>query len=145
MLHFCRTAQSVRLKDLSKFKTFDIRRYFSRIDWFSIYNTKFGVSGPFSPSYDPFGRIWNFCIFAEQLSQLFCRIYRNFKLLIFVEISVESIYFRFTTLNLECLDHFHQVSIHLAGFENFAFLQNSSVSSFAVFIKISNFLYSSKF
>ena len=70
------------------------------------------------------------------INQLLCRIYQNFKLLIFVKNSVESIYFRFTTLNLECLDHFHQVLIHLAGFENFGFLQNSLVSSFAVFIKI---------
>ena len=106
ILHFCRTPQSALLQDLSKYQTFDIRWNLSRIDWFSNYNTKFEVSGLFSLSFDPFGRIWKFCISAEQLSQLFCKIYRNFKLLIFVKISLVLIDFRCKIVNLECLDHF---------------------------------------
>ena len=83
--HFCKTAKSALLLDLSKLHTLDICRNFSRIDWFSYYNTTFGVSAPFFRSLDPLGRILKFCISTEQRSQLFCRIYRNFKLLIFVE------------------------------------------------------------
>ena len=65
---------SALLKDLSKFQTFGIRRNFSWIDWFSNNNTKFCVFGPFSPSFDWFGRIWKCCISTKQLSQLFVEI-----------------------------------------------------------------------
>ena len=119
MLHFW---SQLFCKIHGNIQIFDIRWSFSRIDWFSSYNTKFEVSGPFLPIFDPFGRIWNILHFCRQL---FCRIYRNFKHMLFVEILVESIDFRFTTLILKCLDNLHHILIHLAGFENFAFLQKS--------------------
>ena len=107
---------SALLKDLSKFQTFGIRRNFSWIDWFSNNNTKFYAFRPFSPSFNPFGRIWKCRVSVEQLKQLVCRIYRNFKLLIFVDISAESIDFPIKTLNFVRLGHFHQVLIDMAGF-----------------------------
>ena len=66
-----------------------------------------------------FSFLWKFCISAEELSQLFCKIHWNFKLLICVEFSFEWIDLRITTLNLKYLDHICTILSCLAWFEDF--------------------------
>ena len=129
-MHFCRTAQSALLQYLSKYQIFDIRRNFSWIEWFSLYNTKFEVSEPFSPNFNPFGRIWKFFHFCKTAKSALLQdlskfqtfdIRRNVSFTTTLQLQLLlqlQLQLRFTTLNLEYQHHFYQVLIHLAGFEN---------------------------
>ena len=121
ILHFCKIAQSALLQDLSKFHTDGIRWNFSRINWFSNYNTKFEVSGPFSSSFDPFDRICGCRTATSALLQDLSK----FPTFDIRQNLVESIDFQITAQNIVCLDRFHQILIHLAGLKIFAFLQKS--------------------
>ena len=84
---------------------------------------------------DAFGYIWKFPISAEELSQLFWRIHQKYKIRIFANKWVDLISFGILIINMNLFVEFHGSSMHLATFENFEFLQKSSVSSFAGFIK----------
>ena len=63
---------------------------------------------------DAFGLNLRFRISAEELSQLFWRIHQKFRVLIFANNWVDSISFGIMILNLDLLDEFHGIYIHLA-------------------------------
>ncbi len=102
-----------------------------QFDWFRHFDYQYGLIGRIPWHLDTFGPIQKFRISAEDLSQLFCRIHRKLKVLIFANESVDSMGLSILIINLDLLDKFHGIKMHLAQFKIFVFLQKSSVRSFA--------------
>ena len=76
-----------------------------------------------------------FSISAEELSQLFCKIHQKFKAQIFANKWVDLISLRISIIFKDLFVEFYGFWVNFAWFENFVFLQKSSVSSFAGFTK----------
>ena len=84
---------------------------------------------------DAFGQIWKFRITAEELSQIFCRIHQQFKVRMFANQWVALINLGILIIHVNLFVEFYGSWMHFATFENFVFLQESSVRSFAGFNK----------
>ena len=105
--YFCRRAQSGLLQDSPKIQSPNICQYVGSFDMFRHFRLNLDSFDEFQGSLDEFGPFKKFRISAEELSQLFCRIHRKFKVLIFANFWVDLINLGIFSVNLDLLDEFH--------------------------------------
>ena len=89
------------MQDPPKIQSPNMCRLMGKFDRFWHHDSQFGLIGRILRDLDKFGLIHEFRISAEELSQLFCRIHRKFKVVVFADEWVNPISFGIMILNLD--------------------------------------------